>query len=288
MYDFKLLHRGLGLILLMGLGIPDGATLDLVRYHPDALGWSVYDVAALAEFHGGIARGHTLALVEWLYATLCIALIVGWNVRGIAIALLCLHYRVFVAAPLFSYGFDYIVLSALTYCAFYSARWAPLVRRTLQVHLCIIYFFSGLNKAVGPTWHNGEAVWKAVQQSFGPQVIPLAGMDSLPWLWMMAGWGVVLLEFSYPFLIWSRHLRPWLLAGALLLHFSIALFMGLYAFSALMILLNLVAVYSSYKRHQPDSTDEAVETGDGAAHHTDTPASEPSSHFAGDLRPEPP
>jgi len=246
---FRLLHRALGVILLMAMGIPKGGgNLDLVRYHPDASGWSVYDLVATLEQQAGMPQGDTLTLISCVYAALCAALLAGWHVRAIAIALLLAHYHIYVAVPLYSYGFDYIALSALTYCAAYSQRWGAITLRALQLHLCIIYLFGGLNKLVGPAWRNGEALWKAVQQSYGQPLISLSGVEALPWLWLAAGWGVVLLELSYPFLIWWRRARPWVLGSMVLLHLAIALLMGLYAFSALMILLNLVAYHFPYSK----------------------------------------
>lgn len=246
---FRLLHRVLGIILLMAMGIPKGAgNLDLARYHPDALGWSVYDLVAVLEQHAGLPQGDTLTLINCAYAALCTALLASWHVRATAIALLLAHYHSYVAVPLYSYGFDYIALSALTYCAAYSQRWGALTLRALQLHLCIIYLFGGLNKLVGPTWHNGEALWKAVQQSIGQPLISLSGVGVLPWLWVAGGWGVVLLELSYPLLIWWRRTRPWMLGSMVLVHLAIALLMGLYAFSALMILLNLVAYHFPYSK----------------------------------------
>ena len=35
-------------------------------------------------------------------------------------------------------------------------------RRVLQLHLCIIYFFSGLTKCLGRGWWNGSSVWRAL------------------------------------------------------------------------------------------------------------------------------
>ena len=258
MDGFQLWHRGLGIVLLMGMGLPEVASFELARFHPDTLGWSIYDLATLLNHHLGIPERDTLTVVTSLYVTLCVALIVGWQVRIAALGLLVLHYRIYVAVPLFSYGFDFIALSALAYCAAFSRRWGPTVIRTMQVHLCIIYFFSGLDKIIGPTWRNGEAAWKAAQQSFEQPIIPVGALEALPWLWVAAGWSVVLLELSYPVLIWWRPTRRWALAGALMLHVAIVMVMGLYAFSALMILLNLVAFYFKFPTQPSHPSDQAI------------------------------
>ena len=36
---------------------------------------------------------------------------------------------------------------------------ANLAIRLIQIHMCIIYLFSGLGKLQGESWWNGEAVW---------------------------------------------------------------------------------------------------------------------------------
>jgi len=70
----------------------------------------------------------------------------------------------------------------------------------------------------------------------------------LPWLWAALGWVVVVLELSYAVLVWWRPARPWILRATVAMHVGIALCLGLYAFSALMILLNLTAFYFPYAR----------------------------------------
>jgi hypothetical protein len=52
---------------------------------------------------------------------------------------------------------------------------------------------------------------------------------------------VVLLEVGYPFGIWFNRTRGFWLAGIILLHLGIALFMGMYLFSLIMIVLNAAA-----------------------------------------------
>src|SRR5262249_19722980 len=58
----------------------------------------------------------------------------------------------------------------------------------------------------------------------------------LLWEIMMAGgtFGTVFLEISLPFLVWQKRLRPIYVFASMTLHISIAIFMGLVAFSLLM------------------------------------------------------
>ena len=198
----------------------------------------------------------------WLlpaYLFLCVFLIVGFATRVTAFLLLVLHHYLFTGlyAP-FSYGVDYIASSCLLYCMVFSAGEGRSLffLRILQVHVCMIYFFAGLGKTLGPTWRNGEALWKAVTQPgfdsiFKPDLLFLG---AYPLWWSVGGWVVIILEFSYPLFIWMRPARRFWLWGMVGLHIGIALLMGLYSFSALMIVLNLSAFYVPYRSFAKQGT----------------------------------
>lgn len=198
---------------------------------------------------GGTSRGYLAA-----YIVCCALLVWGRWARLWAILLCFLHHQLYTAQPAFSYGFDYIAASALFYCAWFpvgnpESRWATPCLRVLQLHLCLIYFFGGLDKIIGPTWHNGEALWKAIHLpdlngAWRPDTALLA---QHPTVLALLGWMVILLEVAYPAVIWLRRLRaPWL-CGIIGVHAGIALFMGLYHFSAVMMVLNLCAFYLPYR-----------------------------------------
>lgn len=208
-----------------------------------------------------------------LYLVLCVALIAGLAPRVTAVVLLLLHHHLFTSlyAP-FSYGADYIASSCLFYCIVFSAT--PFCLRFLQVHVCLIYFFAGLGKALGPTWHNGEALWKAVAQPgfesiFKPDLLFLG---AYPWLWVVGGWVVLLLELGYPLFIWLRPTRRYWLWATVGRHIGIALLMGLYSFSALMIVLNLSAFYMPYYTADKHRTSNIVPSLQPSATGSETPA----------------
>ena len=62
----------------------------------------------------------------------------------------------------------------------------------------------------------------------------------------MGGWLVIALELAYPVFIWWLPTRRFFLWAIVALHAGIALMMGLYLFSALMMVLNLAAFYYPY------------------------------------------
>ncbi|PMD87951.1 hypothetical protein BWI97_25540, partial [Siphonobacter sp. BAB-5405] len=116
-------------------------------------------------------------------------------------------------------------------------------RKILQLHLCIVYFASGVEKIIGDNWRNGESIWKSLHL---PGFTSAVSMDyeflsTLPMLALIIGWSVVLIELLYPLFIWKQPYRNIGLLLVCSMHLGILLCLGLYYFSSLMIILNLTA-----------------------------------------------
>jgi hypothetical protein len=113
-------------------------------------------------------------------------------------------------------------------------------RRVLQLHLCFVYFFGGLDKCLGKGWWDGSSMWRALTRPpfdvISPETIASWG-HLLP----LAGICVCLIEIGYSFFIWSRKTRVIWLILVLGMHIGIGLTMGLYLFSLIMIVLNAAA-----------------------------------------------
>lgn len=198
-----------------------------------------------------------------LWSTWCcllvasLLLLAGLFSRGAAITAWFLHLSVVKSIGYFSYGVDNMTTIGLFYLmiaplpdhlsldTFLRARCGKhhlvsFFRRILQVHLCLIYFFSGLAKLAGIGWWNGTNVWRALTippfRFVDPELV-LHHKDFLP----AAGLAICLLEFCYPFFIWNRKTRiPWLVCVCGM-HLMIALTMGMFLFAFVMIVLNLAA-----------------------------------------------
>jgi hypothetical protein len=122
----------------------------------------------------------------------------------------------------------------------HSSTAAGISRKMLQLHMCIVYFSSGLEKASGSQWWNGEAIWRSVMLPVFHQ-FDMGWMAHVPWLPMMIGWSVLAIEIGYAFFIWSRRTRLiWLVITAGM-HFFIGVFLGMWLFGSIMIILNLGA-----------------------------------------------
>ena len=115
---------------------------------------------------------------------------------------------------------------------------ANLAVRMIQLHLCIIYLFSGLAKHMGENWQAGTAVWWAVS-NLEYQSINMTWLADWPMLVALATHATVFWELFYCCLVWNRFTRPWVLWMAVAIHGGIALFMGMITFGLGMLYANL-------------------------------------------------
>lgn len=232
----------------------------------------------------GASLGLTETMVLWsawtvLFCAGC-CLIVGLLSRPAAITAWLLHLSAIKSEEFLSYGMDnfttiglfYLMLSplpdrlAVDYKLWRPRRQNPQVngfcRRVLQLHVCIIYFFGGMMKSIGPEWWNGNSIWRALTSPpynlVSPQVL-------ITWKYVLPllGITVCILETAYPIFIWMKQTRLFWLVAVCGMHLAIGCVMGLYLFSEIMIVLNLAAFGADYifKRSEKDfSHDELLTT----------------------------
>lgn len=206
----------------------------------------------------GVPSTTTVHLLFGLYGASLIGLLVGYRTRLFAV-LAWITHSVTLNSGFFSlYGVDTMMHILFFYLVFSpaGARWsldahlgrtspapsagARIAQRLVQLHLCIIYLNTGLAKARGDQWWNGEAIWRAVMQ---PQfnVFDFSWLTAHPEFTAVVGWSVVLLELGYAALIWIPATRRLTLASILLMHVGIAITLQLWLFSAVMIAFNVAA-----------------------------------------------
>ena len=126
---------------------------------------------------------------------------------------------------------------------------ANIALRLIQINFCMIYGMSGLSKLQGGSWWGGTAAWSTmINYEFSPlgnrlYMYILRGICARRWTWelvMMASTMLPLaLELTLPLLVWNRKLRWAYISGSAIFHLSIAVFMGLVCFSAMMLVLLL-------------------------------------------------
>jgi len=229
------------------------ALLSLQSHFVPRLGWLI-SLGTQVGLHE-----ETVLFVAW--ACLVVAgcgLLVGVACRFSAIVAWFFHLCAAKSGGFVSYGMDNFMTIGLFYLMLsplpdqFSLDWrlrnlrpkhSQLVgfwRRVLQLHLCIIYFFSGLTKCLGSGWWDGSNVWRAlIRPPFN--VIDAEILVRWKYLFPMAGILICLLEFGYPFFIWSSRTRKIWLFGVCGMHIVIGVTMGMYLFSLVMIVLNVAA-----------------------------------------------
>jgi hypothetical protein len=217
------------------------------------LGWLV----ALGE-RVGLTEG-TVVSMAWfcLLAAGCM-LLIGFACRFHAILAWLLQLAAAKSGAFLTYGVDHFMTIGLFYLMLsplpdrYSADWQlrrrrprnpQLLRfwqRVLQLHLCAIYFFSGLTKCLGSGWWDGSNVWRAlIRPPFN--IIDPELLVRWKYLLPVAGIFIWALEIGYPFFIWSAKTRMFWLLCICTLHAGIGLTMGMYLFALVMIILNVTA-----------------------------------------------
>jgi hypothetical protein len=206
----------------------------------------------------GLGESTSLFLIWLLLFIAALSLLAGFLCRPSAIACWFLHLCAANSRSVLSYGVDEFMTIGIFYLMLSplpdrfsldrklfgrKPRFPQLLgffRRALQIHLCFIYFFGGLAKALGSGWWDGSNLWRALTQP--PfNVLPLGFLvlwkDILPIL----GIAIWLLEVSYPILIWPTRTRIICLTLICAMHVGIGIGMGMPLFALVMIVLNLAA-----------------------------------------------
>jgi hypothetical protein len=229
------------------------ALLSLESRFVPRLGWLV----ALGA-HVGLHE-ETVVSVAWICLLVAgCGLLVGLACRYSAVVAWFLHLCAAKSGGFVSYGVDNFMTIGLFYLMLsplpdrYALDWRlrevqpknPQLlgfwRRVLQLHLCIIYFFSGLTKCLGIGWWDGSNVWRAlIRPPFN--VIDPEILVRWRYFFPVAGIFVCLLEIGYPFFIWHSKTRNIWLIGICAMHVGIGLTMGMYLFAFIMIVLNVAA-----------------------------------------------
>jgi hypothetical protein len=218
----------------------------------------------------GISADDTVRGIFATYLGSLIGLAVGWHSRLFAVIAWLTHILTVNSGDMSLYGVDTMIHICLFYCIWmpvgdsYSIdRWragkslvpswfTTLSLRTLQLHLCIIYWNSGFAKMLGQQWWSGEAIWRALTQ---PQfaVFDFFWLAHFPLMAKLVCWSVMIVEAGYPIFIWPQRTRPYWLAGILTLHIAIGVFMGLWLFSLTLIVMNLSAFGIQLRREYAEA-----------------------------------
>jgi hypothetical protein len=184
---------------------------------------------------------------------LCLLLLtLGLFTRPAAVLGFFLHLNFMNRNPAILFGMDTIGTYFLFYFCFAQAgdRWSldarlGLVRprpqgwlshvawRLMQLQVCVVYAYSGLEKLKGMRWWDGSALWDVL--SIGNmQRFDMSFVAHFPIALAGAVYLVVAWEVYFPALIWVPRLRLPMLFFGVLMHVGIVVFMNLPSFGLMM------------------------------------------------------
>jgi len=244
---------------LLGSALSEGILSEESPFIP-RMGWFIDAGARL-----GVSESAVLTVTWICLLTAGGALAAGLFSRPAAILAWLLHLCAAKSGGFLNYGVDrfmtmglfYLMLSPLPDRRSLDHRWRgqPLgdpellgfFRRVLQVHLCAIYLFGGLDKSLGRGWWNGDNLWRALTRPPFDQIAPEL-LVRFKVLFPIAGIAIVVFETGYPVFIWLKKTRRLWLICIVGMHLGIGLMMGMHLFALVMIVLN-AAAFGPAPRH---------------------------------------
>ena len=144
--------------------------------------------------------------------------------------------------------FCFIRTTPLPWKELLQGDWAPLARsetetelmtliwhRLLQVQLCVVYLYGGLEKFRGQSWWDGTALWKVMGNGQYTQ-IDFSWLAWAPGLVALLTYFAAFWETFFPAIVWSKKAKGYILSLGLLLHGGISIMMGLVFFSFITVL----------------------------------------------------
>ncbi len=249
---------------------------------------TIFDIhTALVKIWPAITYNNVLYFFRYFYIASLLLLSAGLFTRFSALFALLTQLILINSIHFYQYGADSFSTILLFYCFLFpvgkvwsldniifknkkvpSADTRIICLRLLQIHICIVYFIGGFEKVLGFNWHNGEALWKALSNHNTRGLIQLDFLKNTPVFFLM-GWATILTEMLYPVFINIQKTRRLWLCLTIGLHLGIAIFLGLFFFSTIMIIFNLAAYYVPYLKEKK-KTDTAPDS--STAMHLPVPA----------------
>lgn len=250
--DFKLLYSSYGFV---------PAELGELFKSSNVVGFSEF--ASFLKSLLGFSEMTSILIFKLLFVSFSFFLASGFLTRFSAFIILFLHVILTKGSILYSYGVDNFTTIALFYCLIFPLNRQFSIdklifnlrsvsiskyRKLLQIHLCFVYFFSGLEKAMGINWWNGESIWKSFTMPIlGNHNFDFSFLAQYPILPMILGWCIVVIELCYPFFIFRKSASKYWLALTVSMHVGIIFLLNLQFFGSLMVLLNLSAFLNLQK-----------------------------------------
>jgi predicted DCC family thiol-disulfide oxidoreductase YuxK len=260
---------GIGIALLLHYIL---ATPYLLTFWGDD-GWMPRTLLAASEDSDPLAQSIFFYLTApWqmyvfhgLFLACCVAFTLGWRTAWVKWAVLAGQLSYDNRNPDMYYGVDSILACLLLILCFapigralsldrvrqvraakladlhahprrFTSAWAFACTRLMQIQMAVLFYYSAVGKIRGEQWWHGDAVWRVFASADYTNEFLLRILASNFWLVNIASFVVILIELAFPFMVWQRASRPYLLAGAFFLHLQFALLLNLYYFSFVMMM----------------------------------------------------
>lgn len=206
---------------------------------------------------------------HWLYLALLLGLALGLFGRSLTWLVFILHVGFLQRNPGLTYGADLFSTFWLFGLCFVqhnkhfsvwnlrsksisqkillpeiNSDWISTVGyRLIQVQLCLVYAFTGIEKLKGSSWWDGTAIWQVVNMK---DLLPgdFTFLYHVPLLVAVLTIGTIVFEIYFVAAVTNKFLRPiWLTAGVVF-HLMIGLFIDIPFFALVMILPYLLFIGS--------------------------------------------
>lgn len=230
---------------------------------------TIFQIQEFLSFYG-IPLLYIINGFKMLFFSFSLFLIFGWFPRLSSIILLFMQISLAKGGILFSYGVDFFISLTLFYLIMIPSNFKyvlfnfrvrkrdfpDIYRRIFQIHIGIIYFSSGLDKALGVNWWNGESIWKAINLNFANRDFSFnfSWLADFPYFLTLMGITTIAIELFYPIFCINRRTRKFWICLTISMHLGIALVLNLYLFSSLMIIWNLAFYYSLQEKEGSANT----------------------------------
>ncbi len=221
--------------------------IHMYEYNP-LLHWLLSPLAQI-----GLTRDLGLLTIISIYIASLFFAFLNYRPFTLSVVAWIIHVMIVNSSYYFSYGADYFITFALFANVLFNLEHVlkniemknilkSFAVRMAQIQLCFVYFFAGFGKLVGLDWLNGNAMWY-VMNAYSPEFIKnmMPSLVDFPLLFNGICWSILILELSYPILIYIDKLKRPTIYAVILMHLGIMFIMGLYTFGLIMIVLNIIA-----------------------------------------------
>jgi hypothetical protein len=108
---------------------------------------------------------------------------------------------------------------------------------SMMINLCLSYFMAGVFKSMDPYWRNGTGIYYFINDDRYSVFAAGSRHVALPFIFSaIVGYGTIILEFCFPFLVWYKKSRNIIFIICFLMHLCIYAFLMIYGMTIIFII----------------------------------------------------